>query len=176
MRSCFCRHLLKKGIKIKKKWSYYLPRSWGGISSPPFTSEVTFGTEETPLWCLICWRWGTDPFEALFRNAFSAIAAATLDEWSLSLVWLFKKEGDENRSEASGSWTDADEISEVIPDCTRVEDTGLLQNCEGKERKKKMRVGMNHILFQAIRKRTISTYKKDFDILTYSSMVTSELK
>lgn len=45
------------------------------------------------------------PLESLLREAFSARAAATREEWSLALIRLDETVGESKRSEASGSFS-----------------------------------------------------------------------
>lgn len=58
-----------------------------------------------PLGTLLRGREEADPFESLFREALSAIAAATREEWSVPLNKFDEKAGEFNSSEASGSFS-----------------------------------------------------------------------
>ena len=70
-----------------------------------------------------------NPFESLLRDAFSAIAAATREEWSLLLIRLDNEAGEFKRKEASGSLSieGSDECT-VLSGCRFDEDPDILHS------------------------------------------------
>lgn len=109
-----------------------LPLSWGGTSRPPTVSGTGTFLEygKFPFGSLL--RGGSiDPFDSLLRDALSAMAAATLEEWSSLLIWWDEKVGELRSIEASGSFsTDGSDECDEVFDCWNDEDITLLETNE----------------------------------------------
>lgn len=71
------RHIVDNNIQRLKT---RLPRSWGGTSIPSPVSGIFLEWGKVPLGILLRVREEANPFESLFREALSAIAAATREE------------------------------------------------------------------------------------------------
>lgn len=92
---------------ISRNQKPHLPLSWGGSSTPPQVSGIFLEWGKDPLGNLLRVREEANSFESLLREALSAMAAATREEWSVSLAL---HEVDEKAAEfrsiaASGSFS-----------------------------------------------------------------------
>lgn len=103
-----------------------LPLSWGGTSIPPIVSGTFLEWGKLPLGTLLRGTEETNSFDSLLRDALSAIAAATREEWSPPLNILDEKTGEFKSIEASGSFSieGADEWA-VLSGCWYDETTDL---------------------------------------------------
>lgn len=82
-----------------------LPLIWGGTSIRPAVSGTLLEWGGLALGTLLRMEEESLPLEYLLREAFSARAAATREEWSLAFVRLDERAGELKRSEASGSFS-----------------------------------------------------------------------
>jgi len=82
-----------------------LPLICGGSSIPPEVSGTFLEWGKFPLGTLLRTVEEAIPFESLFREAFSAWAAATREKWSLALIRSDETVGASKRREASGSFS-----------------------------------------------------------------------
>lgn len=94
---------LTKSLLISSVTTLLLPRSWGGTNWPLPVSGIFFEWGKFPLGILprICDE--LDPFTSLLRDTFSAMAAATREEWSVPMAW--DDMGEFKSMEASGSFS-----------------------------------------------------------------------
>lgn len=118
---------INKQKAISQHFTTNLPLIWGGTSIPLEVSGRFLEWGRFPLGTLLRTAEEAFSLESLLREAFSARAAATREEWSLALIRLDETAGEFKRNEASGSFsTEGRDECGFFPGCWSNEDPDLV--------------------------------------------------